>query len=100
MLEWYNAKSNDKEKTLETITTVNAAMWENSVRAAFSLWADIIKPGGRTDWKEQEFKDALSNLCPDYHSTVLSLAWSLLPGNYKHGPGRPKKPVKTSNTSK
>ena len=81
----------------EQPTTVNATMWEESVRAAFSLWASIVTEK-KTDWKEKEFAGALKGRCPNYHTKVLSLAWSLLPSDYKHGPGKPKT-VKTSNTS-
>ena len=78
-------------------STVNATKWESSVSAAFSVWADIVL-GDKTAWLEEEFRTALRGLCKDYHTTVLSLAWSLLPGSFKHGLGRPKKTPKTSNS--
>ena len=74
----------------EPTTTVNAAKWGNSVTAAFGVWAYIIA-GGRTDWKEDEFRAALAERCSDYHTDVHATAWRLLPDAFKHGRGRPKK---------
>lgn len=71
-------------------TTVTAAKWENSVRAAFDLWADIIA-GDKADWKADEFRTALASRCNDYHTKVMDIAWRLLPDAFKAGAGRPKK---------
>ena len=73
----------------------NAALWENSVSAAFELWAEIIK-GEKNKWKQKEFEDAFIKKCPskEYHTKVLALAWSKLPDEFKKGSGRPKKNIK------
>lgn len=100
MIDWYNMQSKMEPATPPgTTTTVNAAMWEESVRAAFTLWADIIK-ANKTGLKEQDFRNALSGYYSGYHTKVHALAWQLLPDKYKHGSGRPKKPGKTHNTPK
>lgn len=80
---------------VEPATTVNATKWENSVVAAFEVWAEIIQ-GSRTDWKEPEFKAALSARCEDWHTKVLDIAWRALPDSFKHGRGRPKKNTEKS----
>ena len=71
-------------------STVNATKWKDSVKAAFKVWADIFE-GDKTDWIEDDFREALSRRCKDYHTDVLTSAWSLLPEAFKHGRGRPKK---------
>jgi hypothetical protein len=81
----------------EPPSTVNAALWEGSVQAAFTVWAEIVQ-GDKTDWKEQEFKEAIEKQGMGCHTKVLSTAWSLLPDTFKHGSGRPKKTPKTSNS--
>lgn len=74
----------------DKISTVNATKWKDSVKAAFKVWADIFE-GDKTDWIEDDFREALSRRCKDYHTDVHTSAWSLLPEVFKHGRGRPKK---------
>ena len=112
-VEWAELHKNLKEKdariteletqlteaTAEPTTTVNAAMWENSVKAAFMAWAQIFQ-GDKTDWKEKEFQEAVLKHGMGCHTKVLTLAWSLLPSDdFKHGKGRPKKNPKKSQQS-
>ncbi|RRD69500.1 MULTISPECIES: hypothetical protein [unclassified Desulfovibrio] len=78
------------KNTAMPATTITAAKWENSVRAAFDLWADIIA-GDKADWKADEFRTALASRCNDYHTKVMDIAWRLLPDAFKAGAGRPKK---------
>lgn len=82
----------------EPATTVDAAKWENSVKAVLEIWAEIVQ-GDKTDWKEVECRAELAKRYSDYHTKVLSLAWSLLPGAFKHGRGRPKKNPEKSQQS-
>jgi hypothetical protein len=91
------AKAKPKYAEADPPSTVNAALWESSVQAAFTVWAEIVQ-GDKADWKEREFRDAIKKQGRDYHTKVLFLAWKLLPDNFKHGPGRPKNPPKTSNS--
>lgn len=83
---------------VEPTTTVDAAKWENSVRAVLEIWAEIVQ-GDKTNWKEAEFRTALAEHYSDYHTKVHSLAWSLLPGAFKHGRGRPKRNPEKSQQS-
>lgn len=99
-IEKKNVRIAELEKELATTgvaptTTVNAAKWESSVTAAFEAWAKIIQDN-KDDWKEPEFRALIADLCPDYHTEVLSIAWRLLPGSFKHGRGRPKKKTEKS----
>jgi hypothetical protein len=80
----------------EPATTANAALWEGSVQAALSVWAQTVQ-GDKKDWKEQEFRKAVEKQGMGCHTKVFALAWGLLPDDFKHGPGRPKKTLKTSN---
>ena len=78
------------ELEAEPATTVNAAKWEGSVKAAFAVWVSIIGEE-KNDWTRGKFTAAVRGGFYDYHSTVLEAAWSALPGRYKNGKGRPKK---------
>lgn len=82
----------------EPVTTVNATRWGNSVTAAFRVWADIIA-GDKTDWKEDEFRKALTKYYNDYLTDVHATAWRLLPEDFKHGRGRPKNNPEKSQQS-
>ena len=67
-----------------------APRWRESVNAAFALWARIVV-GGKQNWKEEEFYDALNDKC-NCLTEVASIAWRELPDKqFKHGSGRPKK---------
>lgn len=83
------AKRKEAQAVTEANTTVKAAKWENSVSAAFDLWNEIFQ-GNKNSWTRDEFTTALAKKYPDYHTKVLTLAWSRLPEKYKQGPGRPK----------
>lgn len=69
-------------------STVNAQKWRDSVQAACELLVSIMQ-GEKYDWRSGEFSSALRNRCKDYHTDVQRIAWSTLPDNFKHGPGRP-----------
>lgn len=79
-----------QKTTAMPATTVSATKWENSVSAAFDLWADIIARD-KADWKADEFRTALASRYNDYHTKVMDIAWRLLPDAFKAGAGRPKK---------
>ena len=74
-------------------TTVNAKKWKKTVNAVLDTWVHIIQ-GDKTDWKKEEFSDAIAEKYNDYHTTVTALGWEKLPECYKGGRGRPKKPKK------
>ena len=67
-------------------STVNAALWENSVKDALSLLVEILQ-GDKTDWIRGEFKKRLKG-----HTKVVEAAWSAIPDTFKQGQGRPPKP--------
>ena len=69
-------------------STVNAQKWRDSVQAACKLLVSIMQ-GKKCDWRYSEFTAALRKLSPDYHTDVQRIAWSTLPDDFKHGPGRP-----------
>lgn len=79
-------------------STVNAQKWRDSVQAACELLVSIMQ-GEKYDWRFGEFSSALRNRCKDYHTEVRQTAWSTLPDNFKHGPGRPTaKPENSEHT--
>lgn len=69
-------------------STVNAQKWRDSVQAACELLVSIMQ-GEKYDWRSGEFSSELRNRCKDYHTEVRQIAWSSLPDDFKHGPGRP-----------
>lgn len=69
-------------------STVNAQKWRDSVHAACKLLVSIMQ-GKKSNWRFGEFSSELHKLCKDYHTDVQRIAWSTLPDDFKHGPGRP-----------
>ena len=72
--------------------TVNAALWEDSCRAACSILVEIMS-NGEADIIKRDFEERLKNATAGKrtHSKVDRIAWEALPDKYKHGPGCPKK---------
>lgn len=71
------------------MTTVNAAMWEGTLKAAFDAWEQIYS-SNRSDWKREEFTAIVSSHFQGYHTGAEQLAWERLPSRYKAGRGRPR----------
>lgn len=71
------------------VTTVNAAMWEGTLKAAFDTWEKIYS-SNRSDWKREEFTAMVNSYFQGYHTGAEQLAWERLPSRYKAGRGRPK----------
>ena len=79
-------------------STVNAQKWRDSVQAACELLVSIMQ-SEKYDWRSGEFSSELRNRCKDYHTEVRQIAWSSLPDDFKHGPGRPTaKPENSEHT--
>lgn len=56
----------------EVTTTVDAAKWENSVKAVLEIWAEIVQ-GDKTDGKEDECRAALAQRYRNYHTKHMTL---------------------------
>ena len=71
---------------------VNAALWEDSCRAACSVLVEIMS-NGETGIIKRDFEERLKNATAGKrtHSKVDRIAWEALPDTYKNGPGCPKR---------
>lgn len=101
-LHQWNKRLNDQNQELRTelaaasqpqeVVTVDAALWENSFRAACSVLVKIVgnnETGITRSTLENRMKDVASG--GRTHTKADRIAWESLPDKHKSGPGRPKK---------
>ena len=76
----------------QEIVTVDAALWENSCKAACTVLVEIMG-NGETGITRDNFLERMRAIIPGKrtHTKADKIAWATLPDRYKNGPGCPKK---------
>ncbi len=76
----------------QEVVTVDAALWEDSCRAACSVLVKIVG-GGETDITNAAFQKRMAAAASGgrTHTKADKIAWKSLPDAHKAGPGRPQK---------